>query len=454
MKNKKLVKSLMLILLIVIGLTWLIPGTITNQETGALELSLLKPQGLLSVFGSFDISAQYFFQNSLIVLFVGIFYGVINKTGAYKELIEKIASKLKKKKELFLVLTIIFFILFTALTNVYFLMFLFVPFFMSILREMGYNKNVLLLSTVGSVLIGFSSQIMNSMFVKTVAAEGNPYLWVKIGVLLIYMALTVLYALKFSKEKEKEEEFFELSKRTGKNINTKPFMLKIVLIVFFIFFLLGFVPWNLPFLSTMHTSIMNLKIGQFAIFGNIFGTFNQFGAWWTSELYTIIISTIILLAFLYKLSFDEFIDGVVEGIKKFMVPAFLVGLMTLVTIFAINSGFVGTILKFIVSSGNAALIALGNMITNPIIADPFYISNYSMTMVLSAINSPNPQQIAYITQVMYGAVMLLIPTSSIMIAGLAFTEKDYKSWFKYIWKFALVLIALAFIAIIITTLIK
>ena len=101
MKNKKLVKSLMLILLIVIGLTWLIPGTITNQETGALELSLLKPQGLLSVFGSFDISAQYFFQNSLIVLFVGIFYGVINKTGAYKELIEKIASKLKKKKELF-----------------------------------------------------------------------------------------------------------------------------------------------------------------------------------------------------------------------------------------------------------------------------------------------------------------------------------------------------------------
>ncbi|NLV90368.1 MAG: hypothetical protein GX032_02745 [Tenericutes bacterium] len=454
MKNKKLVKSLMLILLIVIGLTWLIPGTITNQETGALELSLLKPQGLLSVFGSFDISAQYFFQNSLIVLFVGIFYGVINKTGAYKELIEKIASKLKKKKELFLVLTIIFFILFTALTNVYFLMFLFVPFFMSILREMGYNKNVLLLSTVGSVLIGFSSQIMNSMFVKTVAAEGNPYLWVKIGVLLIYMALTVLYALKFSKEKEKEEEFFELSKRTGKNINTKPFMLKIVLIVFFIFFLLGFVPWNLPFLSTMHTSIMNLKIGQFAIFGNIFGTFNQFGSWWTSELYTIIISTIILLAFLYKLSFDEFIDGVVEGIKKFMVPAFLVGLMTLVTIFAINSGFVGTILKFIVSSGNAALIALGNMITNPIIADPFYISNYSMTMVLSAINSPNPQQIAYITQVMYGAVMLLIPTSSIMIAGLAFTEKDYKSWFKYIWKFALVLIALAFIAIIITTLIK
>jgi uncharacterized ion transporter superfamily protein YfcC len=292
------------------------------------------------------------------------------------------------------------------------------------------------------------------MFVKTVAAEGNPYLWVKIGVLLIYMALTVLYALKFSKEKEKEEEFFELSKRTGKNINTKPFMLKIVLIVFFIFFLLGFVPWNLPFLSTMHTSIMNLKIGQFAIFGNIFGTFNQFGSWWTSELYTIIISTIILLAFLYKLSFDEFIDGVVEGIKKFMVPAFLVGLMTLVTIFAINSGFVGTILKFIVSSGNAALIALGNMITNPIIADPFYISNYSMTMVLSAINSPNPQQIAYITQVMYGAVMLLIPTSSIMIAGLAFTEKDYKSWFKYIWKFALVLIALAFIAIIITTLIK
>ncbi len=455
MKNKKLLKSLMIILITVIVLTWLIPGTITNQDTGALELSLLKPQGLLSVFGSFDIAAQFFFQNALIILFVGLFYGVLNKTGAYKELIENIASKLKKKKIMFLVVSILFFIIFTALTNLYILMFLFVPFFMSVLKEMGYSKNVLLLSTVGSVLIGFSSQIMNSMFEKTVAVEGNPYLLIKVGVLLVYTALTILYAIKFSNEKEKDkEDFFELTKRSGKIINSKSKKLSIVLIIFFVFFLLGFVPWNLPFFATMNNWIMNLKIGEFAIFGNIFGNFNQFGAWWTGELYTMIIMTSVLIAFLYKLSFDEFIDGIVDGLKKFMVPAFLVGLMSLITIFAVNSGFVGTILKFIVSSGNAALVALGNMISNPIVADPFYISNYSMTMVLSAINSPNSQQIAYITQLMYGVVMLLIPTSSILIAGLAFTEKDYKSWFNYIWKLAVVLIGFSFIAIILTTLIK
>lgn len=455
MKNKKLLKTLLLILVVVVGLTWLLPGTTNNQETGKLVLDTVKPEGLLGVFGSLDIVGQYFFQNILIILVIGMFYGVINKTGAYKELVEDIANKFKKNKEIFLILSFVFFILIPALTNIYFLMFLFVPFFMNVLKEMGYSKNVMLLSTVGAILIGYSSQLMNSIFLKTISATDNPYIWVKLAFLVIASTLTVLFTLKFpDKEKDKEDSMLELEKRTGKKAknNSKPLM--IVLIVLVVLFFLGFVTWNFAFFDKMHEAIMGVKIGQYTIFANLFGKFNAFGKWWTGELYTMLALAAVLVGFLYRLSFDEFVDGLVEGVKKFIVPAVLVGMMVLITIFTINSGFVGTILNFIVSSGNAALVTLGTMIGIPFIADPNYVSNYSMPLVLSAIAGPNNQQIAFITQLTYGITMLVAPTSAIMVVGMAYLEKDYKSWFKYVWKLVAVLVALVFIAVVITSLIK
>lgn len=455
MKNKKLFKTLLLILIVVVGLTWLIPGTINSQETGELVLDTVKPEGLLGVFGSLDIIGQYFFQNILIILVIGMFYGVINKTGAYKELVEKIANKFKKNKEVVLIFSFVFFILVPALTNIYFLMFLFVPFAMNVLKEMGYTKNVMLLSTVGATLIGYSSQIMNSVFVKAAGSVENPYLWIKIVFLLVVTVLPILYTIKFvDKEKDKEDSMLELEKRTGKKVKTNTKPLTIVLLVLLVFFFLGFVTWNFAFFDKMHEAIMGVSIGKYTVFANLFGKFNPFGKWWTGELYTMLAMASILTAFLYKLSFDEFVDGLVEGVKKFIVPALLVGMMVLITIFTINSGFIGTILNIIVSSGNAALIALGTMIGIPFIADPNYVANFSMPLVLSAVSSPNTEQIAFITQLTFGITMLLAPTSAIMVAGMAYLEKDYKSWFKYVWKLAAVLIALVFIAVVFSTLIK
>lgn len=453
MKNKKILKPLLIILLITVVLTWLIPGTQPNQMTGEFELGATNPEGILSIFGSFDIIASYFFQNMLVVLFVGMFYGIINKTGAYKELIEKIAKSFKKKKEIFLILTIAFFILFPAFANLYFLMFLFVPFFMHVLKELDYKKNIMLLATVGSILIGLSGQIASNMY--TLGDGKNPYIWIKVGFLVISTILTVLYALKFNTNDAKDEDdnMLELAKRTGKKIDTKPKKMSIVFIVMFIFFLLGFIPWKFNFLSEMQTAIMEVSIGKFQIFKAIFGTFNPFGAWHTSEFYALLSLTAILIAFLYKLSFDDFVEGLLEGIKAFLIPALLVALMSLVTIFTINSGFMATVIRFITSTGKIVLVTIGSLISAPFAAEPGYIASYNLQIMLSGITEPNVEQISLISQLTYGILMLFIPTSSILVAGLTYTQKDYKSWIKYIWKLGVVLLILVFIAILISTLI-
>ena len=459
MKNKKLLKTLLLILMVVVAFTWVIPSTTINQTSQQLELGTTMPEGLLGVFGSYDIISSYFFQNILIVLFVGMFYGVMNKTGAYKDLVKNVASSFKKKKEVLLILSIVFFILMPALTNIYFLMFLFVPFFMSVLKELGYNKNIMLLSTVGSILIGLSTQIASKTFAGVTGSIDNPYIWIKVGLLVLSVITTVVYALIVSsgKEENKEDSMLELEskveKKKGKTNVVNPNKLNVILIVMFVFFLLGFIPWEYKFLQTIHTSVMGVEIFNYPIFAKLFGNFQPFGSWWSSEFYTMLTFFAVLITFIYKLSFDDFVDGVVEGLKKFFVPAFLVGLMTLITIFTLNSGYLGTILKFIVSSGNAALVALGTIVGAPLVADNAYIANYSVPIIIQAIAKPNAEQIAFITQITYGATMLLVPTSAIMVAGLAYLEKDYKSWFKYIWKLALILLILVFIAVIISTLI-
>ncbi len=453
MKNKKLLKTLLLIIMMVVAFTWVVPGTSLTQS-GELELGTTLPEGLLGIFGTFDVIASYFFQNTLIILMVGMFYGVINKTGAYKELVEKIAKAFKKKEELFLILSIVFFILFPALTNIYFFMFLFVPFFMEVLKQLGYKKNVMLLATVGSILIGMSGQISSKIFASAVQSTTNTYLWVKVGFMVISSVLTVLYALKFKPEKEKDEEdeMLELENRKGKKVDNALKKLYIPLIIMFVFFVLGFAPWNFEFLTKMHSSIMGVTVGKLEIFKAIFGGFGQFGAWFTSEFYTLLALTLLLITILFKLSFEEVVDGLEDGIKKFIVPALVVGIMSLVTIFTINSGFLATLLKLIVSSGNAALVALGNIVGAPFIGEQAYIANYNVQVISAAIKTPNSAQISLIAQITYGITMLIVPTSSILVAGLVYTQKSLKSWITYIWKLAVVLLILAFIAVIVSSL--
>jgi uncharacterized ion transporter superfamily protein YfcC len=42
-----------------------------------------------------------------------------------------------------------------------------------------------------------------------------------------------------------------------------------------------------------------------------------------------------------------------------------------------------------------------------------------------------------VLQSVYGLMMLFIPTSMILIAGLSLCDISYKEWIKYIWKYLL-----------------
>ena len=56
----------------------------------------------------------------------------------------------------------------------------------------------------------------------------------------------------------------------------------------------------------------------------------------------------------------------------------------------------------------------------------YMISGFSVYMNIVAL--------IYLT--MFGFVAFLAPTSILLVAGLTYTNVEYKNWLKYIWKFA------------------
>jgi uncharacterized ion transporter superfamily protein YfcC len=459
MKNKKLLKILAIILAVVIVLTWIVPGT-TYNGTGNLELGGVNPAGLLSIFGSFDIISTYFFQNAILVLLIGALYGVMNKTGAYKELVDNLA---KVKGDTLLIVSSLLFIAVPALTNIYFPLFVLVPLFISLLLKQGHSKNTVLLATVGSILIGMTCNLSSSTFTQITGSTTNTYLWVKVGLLVLSLVVTILFLLKNASSKEKnskkkEEESSLLiipEKKADSKTKVNPTPLFVMLSILFVLLILGLTNWSTDIFAKMNDAIMDVSIGKnFPIFRNILGAFGAFGDWWNGEIYAVLILSTVVIGLVYKLKVWDILEGAIEGGKKFVSIALLVALVNLLIVFTLNSGFLATIITFVVASGNVALVTLASIFGTPFVVEQGYVAQYNLGMILTKLPNANKELMALISQVTYGVTMLVAPTSTVLIAGMAYLEKDYTSWVKYIWKLAVMLLILIFIAVTVASLIK
>lgn len=458
MKNYRTLKIIGIIILAVFILTWLIPGT-NMGTTNTLELGTINATGIADIFSTFDILAGYFAQNALLVLMIGAFYAVANKTGAYKVFVEKIASIFKKKKCLALLTVILFFTLIPALTNIYFAMFMFLPLGISILTELGYNKKIALMSTVGAILVGLSGALFYRSFYISATVLTNVHIWIKLVYLVLSTTGLVLYTIMMSKKKDKykdndidEDIVIVPEKRDSDNKkNPKALAISIVFGLILIFMILGMTSWNTTAFTEFNTKVMEYSIGSFKIFASIFGAFGAFGAWSYTELYCLLALAAITIAICYKITMREFFESVFEGMKKFAGIAAVVFFVNILVIFTLNSAFLATIMNLLTKSGNNAMITLTSLISSPLVVDPIYVIQYNMGIINAASASVDGSLLGLISQTMYGISMLFVPTSAILIAGLLYTKESYKNWFRYIWKIASIILLLALIAIIIAS---
>ena len=463
MKNEKLLRVLSITALIVIILTWLIRSS--TYDGYNITLGLVSPVGIWDLFSAFGVATAYFWQAGLFILFVGGFYGVINKTGSLKLLVERIKKKFRGKEKWFLVISIALFMITSSLTGIYFPLFVFIPLFVAIILSIGYTKLSALLCTVGAIIIGNMSLIYNNLVNQSLYLTGFSNLWYKLALLALTLGLTTLYVWKTAQMKKGKREINEsmlfLEEGLNKTTVKKRWPLMTTFIALFVLLVLGITPWYNMFgtemFNKMYGSVMEFSIGNFTIFKNILGqTVLPFGQWGMVELLTLLALFSLFMAVAHKLTFRQTAQGFVRGVNKLLPTAIIIVIINIVVVFTLNSGFYTTVMNFLVNlteNMNIATMAFNTFIGSMLVVDNLYFANYIMTITSNLINNEASMPLlAFIGQTMYGSAMLIAPTSLLLLAGLSYIDVPYQEWMKYIWRLLLMLLAVIFIILFLSTL--
>lgn len=445
MKKHNLLKIVGISILVTVLLTWIFP--ITYYNYGIVE-DARQRAGIFDVLSYATITISYFGNICLYILAIGGFYGVIQKVNAYRNLLDKIVKGFKGKENIFMIIIMVLFAAITSTTGLSIgILFLF-PFVISIILLMGYNKITAVMTTVGSVLIGLigstysysnTSQISQILSVKPTTELIAKLIILVIGlILLIYNVLNYAKKHRDTKKISKDPSYIPVTK----DKKTKIWPLVVVVDIIILIMILSFIPWadtfGLDAFTKATTKVTEFKIFGFALPGSILGKVQAFGSWTLTELLITIVIGASVVALIYKVKINDFLDSFVQGAKRAIKPAVIVALIYTILILVTYHPFVLTILKPILN-----LTSGFNVFTMSIVA---FIASIFNIEILYAANSILPYAIEIITkadvypliaiiwQAMYGLAMFVAPTSVILFATLSFMHVSYGDWLKAIWK--------------------
>ena len=409
MKKHNTVKVVLITMLVFLLLSWILPAAYYSGEyvdQGRVQM------GLFDLFNYPLTALSYFGYITLFIILVGGFYGVLYKIPAYRALLDKIVEKTEGKEKLTLSIMIIVMALLVSICGLQIGLALFIPFVVSIVLLMGYDKIVAAFVSVGSIsagLLGTTYAYSNlSVLLESLSLKFDYQIGVRFVILCVGIVLVIFNTLMYIKKNgakvkiekkivKKVEEIAEeieepvhksssksssgssktttkkgntsksktspnkkttktSSSRSRKNANkaalkdediivvrdngadeeglvpaiveskhtTWPFVAVFGLL--FVLIVLAFISWGengfgIKLFDDITKSVQEFKIGKFAIFAKVLGTFNSFGNWTISELFLPIFLVLLILVIIYKVSINDVMDGFAAGAKKALAPA-------------------------------------------------------------------------------------------------------------------------------------
>ncbi len=496
MKKYGLLKVIGIMFLCYVVLTWIIPSG--AYSGGEFTKGTTDPVGLYGLFRDPLVTFLNFFQMGIIFLIIGGLYGVMNKTGVYSKMVNKVFDKFKNRKTLFVVLTIIFYAVLASLTSLTTALFVVVPFSIAVLLLLGYSKLTALASTVLAMLVGNLASTYGSgiiYYTNYYLANGiNDNIIVKVILLVLAVILLagfVLFTDKLPKDKKakvskttkeskktkttktvkdsSEEDSKDIPLYDGKVSSKRSFVpLLILFFLTIVILLVSMYNWSsmfkIEFFTDIYESLMGVKIGDYPIFANIIDSINPMGYWSSTELSVVLVILSLIIGWVYNLKLGEIIDSFIDGAKE-MFGVAIYAILASVIFMSINilANQSGQFILYTLANGVLGLASGINALTTTIVAaigslflnDYYYfvtiLTNVIPTDTLS--NAGTTSLIAFIFQTIHGFMMLILPVSVILIAGLAYMKVSFKEWFKYIWKFLLALLVVIVIAITVLALI-
>lgn len=481
--------SLFKVILIVLGSLILVDAILAILGVcgvdGLKDVYTMIPLG--DVLINFVQSFYYFFDTIVYLLVLGAFYGVLNKVPGYKKLIDNIAQLVKYDSKLFVCVIAGLFAILTSVTGLTNVLLIFVPFVVAIILSLGYDKLVAISSTIVSMLVGFMGGIYvtfrdpsNYYGYSATTFEGLAgiklidVIGYKIAILVLGTLLLIFFINRYiNKVKDKkvkyelnESDTVEVTEIKGDYWEFKTWPIVVMFVIILIILILGYFPWNTLFGVTCFDSfnewLLGLKIGDFAIFSNIISNNSMFafGNWASLGSYMSIIITLILftllIKFVYRVNFNEVLDNFISGSKKMIPMVFLVILSYAILVSSYNHGFIANIINWVsdkvgINVFTASLITvLGTLLHS----DLYYTVAGVYSNILAVLTDESLMPLYTVTfQSVYGLTSIVAPTSFLVIFALKYFDVPYTTWFKYIWRFVLMLFLLVILVLLVLALV-
>ena len=273
-------------ILFVMLLTWILPIT---YFSGDLVAGDRMQAGIFSTLTYSLFTFFNFIYIFLYLIFVGGLYGLLNKTGVYRALLDRVVNHVKTRKVLWLIITVLLIGLVVSFTGYTFQILIILPFIAAIVLLLGYDKITAAMITVGSVSVG----VIGSTFSKAIVgklnelAENVSYtdLVIPKAVLLVVCAAILIlnivhYAKKHVVKENVEEGFLVPAKVTGKKYKIWP--LVVIFIIFAVVMTLAAIDWSNAFNVTFFDDALKtikswpvlskyivLTVGVFGVLYNI-----------------------------------------------------------------------------------------------------------------------------------------------------------------------------------------
>lgn len=496
MKKHNTFKVVLITLLVFMLLTWILPAAYYSGsyvDQGRIQM------GLFDLFNYPVTAISYFGYIAAFILVVGGFYGVLNKIGAYRTMLDKLKVAFKGKEVVVLSIMMVLIALLTSICGLQLGLIIFYPMLVSLILLMGFDKIVAALTIVGSTMIGMLGTTFgynNTGIIPSILGnEFTDCMLPKCILLFLGLVLLIVNTILYIKKSKKSDKKANVKKVTAKeekktsktksSKNTKAAVkeeevvvvtedqaeensyipatvagkkhivwpLAVILSVVFIILVLAFISWSGAFgLTAMNeatTAVTGFEVFGFALFGKLLGTINAFGSWTLIDLVVVLMVFMFILALIYKVKFDELVDGFVNGAKRALGPAVIAIMIYTILVITTYHPFQLVIYKAIlgITDGfnvfTTFIVAILSALFN---GDAAYAFQSSLPYLASIVtNADNYPIIAVVYQAAYGLTMLVAPTSLVLMGMLSYLKVPYSKWFKAIWKLVLELLVVLLI---------
>lgn len=454
-----LVKLAGIFAFIAIVLTWLC--SYAYYQDGELITKEITRMGIFDV-STYGFLGFFYFPPMFIFIFiVAGFYKLLGNVEAYQVLTSNIANKFSGDvaKKVFVAITMFIMAALAGVVNDYFILIAIIPFFVTILSKLSVDKVTGVATTFGGVLVGilgatYSEKIVGQLVTVVGVKYGYELFTLIVLFVIAYILLLCLTLIRMNKvDKNTEaltdpfvsvEAVQQKATKKKKKVNTVPLI--ITLIMTFVVLILAFISWESAFgvnvFANAQAAVLEAEIAGFPIFGSLLGNVFTFGTWDLFGAVCVLLLATLLVKVLYRVSFDTILDSYADGFKtigKTVVVLLIVYVSLQVsTVFPTIPGLVSKIMGL---GTNIFTMFISGALTNAFSVE----FQYTLRLIGSLFGTfENIEAAALTLQTSYGIIGFIAPTSAMLMFGLSLLNVRFSEWFKYIWKFVLLMLVVVF----------